>query len=307
MNTVTQAPSGAVWRRRLRRLRARVVTATALIWLRVSFAVLQVVAPQRAYQRALDVWCTLPPGSARRHDSRPAAGEILRLAAPRGGDVVIEVWGEGPPVLLVHGWGGWRGQLGTFVTPLVAAGFQVLAIDAPAHGDAAPGMFGPRRGTLVEIVDAIEVVRERFGPMAGVVAHSLGTTATGMALQSGLGADRVVLVAPNPGIGPLLEKFSRILWLNPRTTAGLREALEDLVQAPISTVDLVTIGAAGNLPEALVVHDRSDRETAHQIGIEVARAWPGAEMLSTEGLGHVRILTDAAVVTAAVEHLSARN
>ena len=42
----------------------------------------------------------------------------------------------------------------------------------------------------------------------------------------------------------------------------------------------------------LVVHDRGDAEIPWQHGAAIARAWRGAEMLITEGLGHRRILRD---------------
>jgi len=40
-------------------------------------------------------------------------------------------WGEGPVVLLVHGGSGWGQQMSVDVEPLVAAGFRVVAWDAP--------------------------------------------------------------------------------------------------------------------------------------------------------------------------------
>jgi hypothetical protein len=48
----------------------------------------------------------------------------------------------------------------------------------------------------------------------------------------------------------------------------------------------------------LVVHDEDDEETPWQGGVEVARAWPRGELLSTRGLGHRRLLRDAKVVAA---------
>ena len=49
-------------------------------------------------------------------------------------------------------------------------------------------------------------------------------------------------------------------------------------------------------PPLLVVHDKDDRETAWQDGADIASRWPHAELHTTTGLGHVRILRDSAVV-----------
>src|SRR5690606_9574208 len=111
--------------------------------------------------------------AGRRKDFRPEPGSVSHLETSRGGEVVVESWGEGPAVVLVHGWGGWRGQLGAFVAPLVERGRRVVAFDAPGHGEAAPGVFGPGKGTFPEMVEALAAVAEHVGPAEGVVGHSL--------------------------------------------------------------------------------------------------------------------------------------
>ena len=143
-------------RARFRRSRRRLLVGARLTWLRVSLKVLETVAPAAADRRALGLWCDLPPGSGLRRDFRPYPGDVVRLPVPRGGEVVAEVWGEGPVVYLMHGWGGWRGQLGAFVEPLVATGHRLVAVDAPSHGDSDPGFMGRRRGTVMELMEALD-------------------------------------------------------------------------------------------------------------------------------------------------------
>lgn len=54
-----------------------------------------------------------------------------------------------------------------------------------------------------------------------------------------------------------------------------------------------------------VVHDRDDRELPWGEGSSIASAWPGAELITTRGLGHYRILHDPEVIRGAVEFLGA--
>jgi pimeloyl-ACP methyl ester carboxylesterase len=49
-------------------------------------------------------------------------------------------------------------------------------------------------------------------------------------------------------------------------------------------------------PPLLLVHDRQDAETGWADSDAIARAWPGARLVTTTGLGHRRILGDPAVV-----------
>jgi pimeloyl-ACP methyl ester carboxylesterase len=58
---------------------------------------------------------------------------------------------------------------------------------------------------------------------------------------------------------------------------------------------------------ALVIHDRDDRMMPWLHGATVARHWPGARLMSTEGLGHRRILADEAVTRAAADFIAGRS
>ena len=53
----------------------------------------------------------------------------------------------------------------------------------------------------------------------------------------------------------------------------------------------------------LVFHDRDDTDVAWSDGDSIARAWPGARLVTTRGLGHRRIVHDPQVVSQAVSFL----
>ncbi len=297
--------------RAFRRTRRRLTASAGLATVRLQLRALEVVAPAAADRRALDLWCTLPP-VPRRQDLRPAGGEVHRVPVPRGGTAAVEVWGQDPAgqdrptVYLMHGWGGWRGQLGAFVAPLVDAGHRVVALDAPGHGDSDPGFLGPRRGTVMEFIEALEATVARFGPAAGVVAHSMGCTVVGQVLAAGAPAERLVLVAPNHEFGDIVSAFARHLRLRDRTRDHLRATLEEITGRSMADFDLAPLGADGAMPATLVVHDRADTETPYRVAEDLVASWPGTRLVTTEGYGHNRVLAAPAAVEAAVGHLTGR-
>jgi pimeloyl-ACP methyl ester carboxylesterase len=59
--------------------------------------------------------------------------------------------------------------------------------------------------------------------------------------------------------------------------------------------------------QALVIHDRDDRMMPWTHGATVARHWPGARLMSTDGLGHRRILADEGVTRAAADFIAGRS
>src|SRR5689334_15423946 len=94
-----------------------------------------------------------------------------------GGQVAVTTWGEGPAVLLMHGWGGARAQMTGFVDPLLSAGYRVVAYDQPAHGESDGKMTN-----LLEIAPTMDLIAEREGPFHAIIAHSFGTLITSYAL-----------------------------------------------------------------------------------------------------------------------------
>jgi len=53
----------------------------------------------------------------------------------------------------------------------------------------------------------------------------------------------------------------------------------------------------------LVIHDRDDREVGWGDGAAIAQSWPRAELVTTTGLGHHRIVSDPAVIRQVVTFL----
>lgn len=69
-------------------------------------------------------------------------------------------WGQGPAVLMVHGWNGRGAQWCRFVPALVEAGYTAIAIDGPAHGDST-GRFT----SYFEFTDTVRTLLTRFAEL----------------------------------------------------------------------------------------------------------------------------------------------
>jgi pimeloyl-ACP methyl ester carboxylesterase len=226
-----------------------------------------------------------------------AAGESFRVRTPLG-RLAAWSWGSGPRVLLVHGWGGHAGRLSRFVPPLVAAGFSVVAFDAPAHGESSG-----RRSSLPDFVEAILAVAAARGPVTAVIAHSMGATACALALGRGLGAERAVLIAPPADPERYVGKFARFFGIPDHTRDSLKVRLaaryrtrwEDL------RADRPAEGARCRL---LVVHDARDSAVPVGDGMAVVDGWDDALLVRTSGLGHHKILREPGVVSEALRFLA---
>jgi pimeloyl-ACP methyl ester carboxylesterase len=218
----------------------------------------------------------------------------------RGKTLAGWTWGlEGPTVLLAHGWEGRGSQMGAFAAPLVEAGYRVVAFDAPGHGRS-PG----RRSSLVEMADAIRDADDRFGPTHAVVGHSAGAAAAAIALSRGVRASRIVFIAPPVDLGSHLKVVARWLGLPDEVARRTRERIERRFRVRWESLELVPIARTMTAP-LLLVHDAEDREVPIDGALELERAWPGARLEKTSGLGHRRVLRDPNVVESTVRFLRA--
>src|SRR5882724_4635880 len=105
-------------------------------FIRGSFGPLSAVSVALSALWADYLFRTPPRGKRTRREKKILeSGERSHISTPVGRLAAWRWSGEGRPVLLLHGWGGQAGRLSEFVEPLLRAGFSVVALDGPAHGD----------------------------------------------------------------------------------------------------------------------------------------------------------------------------
>lgn len=272
--------------------------STIVRTIQAIFRLLESTAPGTGAMFAERLWCT------------PPRGKLIPVRHPgqraKVGGIATESWGEGPAVYLLPGWGGQRGQLEPFVKPLTDKGYRVIALDAPSHGDSAPSMFGPKRSTLPEFADALKLVIAANGPAQAVIGHSIGGTASALAVLDGLAVGRLVTIGSLVDPIPYTVEFARGLGFGERIRTGFLRRLEKRIGRSMEDFSLPhRARTRTGLPPLLVVHDRQDKEVHHRDAVMLAGAWRGSELLLTTGLGHRRILADAEVVQRVVSHVGA--
>ena len=266
--------------------------------LRAFFRAITAISPAAAAAVAMALF-RKPPRHRDSDGERAALGRAERLhLSVEGRRLAAWRWGIGPTVLLVHGWGSRGSRLASFVAPLTDAGYSVVALDAPGHGASAG-----RLSSLPQFISAIETVAREVGPVAGIVAHSMGGAATTLAMSRGLRAGRIVFLAPASDPAGYSERFAEAIGLEPDVLARMKRSIERRFGQSWDEFNVLSAAAKMTAP-LLVFHDRDDRDVAWTDGQAIAAAWPGAELVSTSGLGHRRIVHDPDVVARAVSFLA---
>ncbi|WP_165778817.1 alpha/beta hydrolase [Leptospira perolatii] len=217
------------------------------------------------------------------------------------GPLHLKAWywkNSGPLVYLVHGWNSHSGSLTRFVNPLLESGFSVASYDMPGHGYS-EGKYC----NAIRSADALYKLSEILGNPYGIITHSFGGAVATIAQEMGVRVERAVYIAPPATIEELRSFFCTQLGLSAKARDDMRNKIEKSIKRNMDTLDIAEIGKSLH-SKLLVVHDLDDLEIPWEFGNRIAMNWEGAKMISTQGLGHLFILRDSAVIKEAVDFLS---
>ena len=207
-------------------------------------------------------------------------------------------WGdEGPTAVLVHGWGGAGPQMAAFVEPLRRAGYRVVAFDHKGHGES-----DGKISALPEFARGLAQVAQAVGPIAGVVAHSLGCAATAIAIDEGLKVERAVFIAPPEDPAIYLNRAADYLQFTRAVAHRTRRRIERHFDVSFDRARISGFAHRLDVP-LLVIHDEGDEEVFFWEGKALTESWPNARIVATQGLGHRRIVRDPHVVATGTDFI----
>ena len=277
--------------------------------IRGLFALAGEVAPRLAGRVAFELLSrTPPPGrlSKREREALAHSAGVMeearrhRLRLPGGCVVAHDFAPEGgsrraPAALVLHGWGSRAAHMATVIDELRRAGFRVIALDLPGHGESAG-----RSLNMASAVRAVQMADQWFGPFAAIVGHSFGGAVAANAVVGSIagvppvGVGRLVLVSAPSSMPALFSDFGAFLDLGPRAQTALAERVRELTGRPLEEFVVADQLAARRVP-ALVVHAPDDKEVPAREAESLVRAGTHARLRWVPGLGHRRILADPGV------------
>ena len=246
-----------------------------------AFVELNVVPPRREQPRLADALA-----SVERH----------MVPSPQG---AVAAWrvGEGPAVLLVHGYADDHSLWSVLIEALILRERPLVALDLPAHG-----FSEGRWGLAASTVDGVLAAVAALGPVDTVVSHSAGSGPVLLAVHEGLRFDRAVLIAAPFGAGDFWARHGERHGASPDLVQAAKETYEMTVGVDRAVVDLDAV-FLGLDAEVLLVHSTDD-ERFPSVGSErMAGRHPRTEFVGVEGLSHRRTARDPEVVEVVADFL----
>ncbi|OLF55273.1 alpha/beta fold hydrolase [Pseudomonas chlororaphis] len=208
-------------------------------------------------------------------------------------------WGQGPAVLLMHGWEGRPTQFASLINALVGAGYSVVALDGPAHGRS-PG----REANVVLFARALLEAAAELPPLRAVVGHSMGGASAMLAVQMGLRTETLVSIAAPARILGVLRGFARYVRLPPRARSAFIRQVEQDVGMRAAAMDVARYQL--DMP-GLIVHAEDDRLVSVKEADLIHEAWFDSRLLRLKEGGHQRVLADPRLIDGVLTLLAGRS
>ena len=204
-------------------------------------------------------------------------------------------------VLILHGFGSAAYKFEAYVAPLVKKGYEVLAFDAPAHGNSEG-----KTVNAVEYAQMIDKVIGLYGPIDRFVAHSFGGIALSLALEK-IAHDpstKIVFIAPATETSSAVDGAFAMLKIN---DAGVKKEFHDMIFriSGRETAWFSIRRAIKNIrAEVLWIHDEEDDITPLSDALKVKEDnHSNINFVITKGLGHRKIYHDQEIKNQVISFL----
>lgn len=184
-------------------------------------------------------------------------------------------------VLLAHGWESNSGRWRHKIQKLHKEGYNVIALDGPAHGGSGSDTFN-----AILYSEFINIVCEEFKPTS-FIGHSVGAMALVVFLkkQTYANGKKLVLLGAPSGFKGIMKRYKEMMGYSQNVSEGIDTYIELKFGHPpnyFSTADFAKdIDIKG-----LLIHDKTDRIIPYQDALDIDAQFKNAKLISTEGLGH---------------------
>lgn len=199
-------------------------------------------------------------------------------------DLPIQVYhweGNKETILLVHGWESnaarWKNKIKIFKDE----GFNIIALDAPAHGNSGSKVFN-----ALLYSEFINIVAQEFQPQI-IIGHSVGGMASVFFQQKYQlkTISKMVLLGAPSEFSNVLKNYVELLGYNQKIEKQLHNVIIDKFGA--HPKEFSTSKFIKNIEtEGLIVHDYKDSIIPYSDAQLIQKNFKNSKLISTTGLGH---------------------
>lgn len=241
------------------------------------------VSSKYAAAKALSLFATPRKGSINNKQASFLNSAKKELLDYNGFSIRTYQWnGHHKTVLLSHGWESNTSRWKNLIELLQAQDYNIIALDAPAHGESESKKFN-----AILYSEFINVVCKQFNPEI-IIGHSVGGMAS-VFFQSKYQLDslkKLVLLGAPSEFEAILKNYTTMLGYNSKVIKSLDKLIEDSFGALPSAFSTAKFAQNLNDIEGLIIHDKKDRIIPYSDAELIHENFKNSKLISTSGYGH---------------------
>ncbi len=237
---------------------------------------------KKALKKAYTLFCTPRKGKIlpeQEYFLEEAEDEIVHIDALEIQTYRWESLGE--TIVMVHGWESNSYRWKTLILKLHEIGFNVIAFDAPAHGNSS--------GTLLNVplyTKCLQKIIELYRPNH-IIGHSVGgmTTLFHQSIYPNQEIEKLVVLAPPSELSRIMKGYQEILKLSPKFMKALNQYFKDKHDHYFEEFSVADF-AKKITNKGLLIHDKNDDIAPYAEAEAISKTWKNAQFITTQDFGH---------------------
>ena len=244
--------------------------------------ILSFASPKLAGKIALSIFSTPFGGRIREPDFDFLDTSFKEELSKDDLSIMTYRWlGKNKTILLAHGWESNSARWKPLIDTLKKQDYNIIAVDAPAHGRS-----GSKQFNAILYSEFINVAAKKFNPDI-IIGHSVG----GMAAvfyqhkYQNSNLEKLVLLGAPSNFTGVFNRYTKMMSYNRIIDKQMEKIilrkyghLPDYFSAAEFTKSINTSG--------LIVHDERDRIIPYQDAKHYEQHYKNAQIVTTKGLGH---------------------
>ncbi|SHE50517.1 Pimeloyl-ACP methyl ester carboxylesterase [Psychroflexus salarius] len=224
----------------------------------------------------------------RNSDIKPHQNQFLEAAKAKKHSInsyQIQTYhwpGKGETVLLVHGWDSNTSRWKSLVKELTSSNFNIIAFDAPAHGNST--------GTLLNVPLYAEVLEELISihKPNHLIGHSIGAMTlifNQFKFNNSKDIKKLVLLGAPSEMKLIMRDYQKILQLSPKFMSELNTYFKQKFGYYFEAFSIAEFAKSVHVP-SLIIHDQYDKIAPVEAAKSIHKNLKNSQLIITEGAGH---------------------
>lgn len=240
------------------------------------------ISSKYASKKAIHLFASPRKGRYNDNQKRIIESAFFEEVSYNNLDIATYRWvGKGKTVLLAHGWESNTARWDYILKDLQEQDFNIISLDAPAHGRS-----GGKQFNAVLYSEFINVVAQKFKPDV-LIGHSVGGMASVFSMYKHQisSVEKMILLGAPAHFTGVFDRYKSMMGFNNRISNGLDSIVLERFDQPVSYFSAANFTASIEA-KGLIIHDKNDRIIPYEDAQLIASRYKNSELISTTGFGH---------------------